>query len=271
MTTRRRLLLGTAAALSVPRLAAAQQRASLADPLRLGVDHALVDSGLASALLKGFGRDTGVVVQLNGGPAQPLLEALERGELDATLTNAPQAELRLESQGLAHDRRRVADTALVLVGPAPKKKTPDPAGIARMTDAAAALAQIRDAAMAAPGTIGFLSAGDGSGAHLAEQALWRAAQVAPAAPWYAKVAAGSLAAQARQQAAYALVERGVWAARGGAPLAVLVEGDERMALPVHVMRAFRVNHPAGKLFATWITGPKGRAVVAAQRGYRVPA
>lgn len=271
MTTRRRLLLGTAAALSFPHLAAAQQRASLADPLRLGADHSLMDSGLAPALLKAFGRDTGVVVQLNGGPAQPLLEALERGELDATLTNAPQAELRLESQGLAHDRRRVADTALVLVGPAPKKKTPDPAGIAKMTDAAAALVQIRDAAMAAPGTIGFLSAGDGSGAHLAEQALWRAAQVAPASPWYAKVAAGALAAQARQQAAYALVERGVWSARGGAPLAVLVEGDERMALPVHVMRAFRVNHPAGKLFATWITGPKGRAVVAAQRGYRVPA
>lgn len=270
MTTRRRLILGTTAVLSVPALALAQQRASLADPLRLGADTSLVESGLAAALQTAFGRDTGVAVKLQAGPALPLLETLERGELDAALTNAPEAEARLEAQGLIHDRRRVADGALVLVGPAPKKKTPDPAGIAKMKDAAAALVQLRDVALDQPGTITFLTAGDGSGAHAAEQALWRAAKVAPAAPWYAKAPPGTLVAQARQQSAYALVERAVWAARGGAPLAVLVEGDERMALPVHVMRAFRVNHPAGKLFVAWITGPKGRAVVAAQRGYRLP-
>lgn len=271
MTTRRRLLFGTAAALSVPHLAIAQLRASLADPLRLGVDQSLAESGLATALQTAFGRDTGVAVKLQAGSALPLLETLERGELDAALTNTPEAETKLEAQGLVHDRRRVADTALVLVGPAPKKKKPDPAGIAKMTDAAAALLQLRDTALDQPGTIVFLSAGDGSGAHAAEQSLWRAAKVAPAAPWYVKAQAGQFVVQARQQAAYALVERGVWAARGGAPLAVLVEGDERMAIPVHVMRSFRVNHPAGKLFTAWITGPKGRAVVAAQRGYRVPA
>ena len=268
---RRHLLVAAAAALAAPVPLRAQQRASLADPLRLGADQALVDSGLAAALQKAFGRDTGVAVKLQAGLSLPLLDALERGELDAALTNAPEAETRLESQGLVHDRRRVADAALVLVGPAPKKKAPDPAGIAKMGDAAAALAQLRNAALANPGSIAFLSSGDGSGAHLAEQALWRAAKVAPAAPWYVKAETGSsLIAQARRQGAYALVERGVWADHGGAPLAVLVEGDARMAVPVHVMRSFRVNHPAGKLFTQWITGPKGRAVVAAQRGYRAP-
>jgi hypothetical protein len=62
---------------------------------------------------------------------------------------------------------------------------------------------------------------------------------------------------------------------GGKLDAVMVcktpEGDARMAMPVHVMRSFRVNHPGGKLFTTWIGGPKGRAIVAAQRGYRPPA
>lgn len=268
---RRRLLIASAAALAAPLALHAQQRASLADPLRLGADQALVDSGLAAALQTAFGRDTGVAVKLQPGLSSTLLEALERGELDATLTNAPELELKLESQGLAHDRRRVADAALVLVGPATKKKTPDPAGIAKMSDAAAALTQLRDAALANPGAITFLSAGDGSGAHLAEQALWRAAKIAPAAPWYQKAAAGGLLAQARAQGAYALVEHGVWADHGGAPLAVLVQGDPRMLVPVHVMRSFRVNHPAGKLFTQWITGPKGRAVVARQRGYRLPA
>ncbi len=270
MLQRRHLLISGAAVLAAPTVLHAQQRASLADPLRLGADQALVDSGLAAALQTAFGRDTGVAVKLLGGPALPLLEALERGELDAALTNAPEAELKLESQGLAHDRRRVADTALVLVGPAPKKKTPDPAGIAKMTDVAAALGKLRDTALDHPGTIAFLSAGDGSGTHAAEQALWRAARTAPAAPWYVKAEPGALLAQARRQGAYALVERGVWADHGGAPLAVLVDGDPRMALPVHVMRSFRASHPAGKLFTQWILGPMGRAVVAAQRGYRVP-
>ena len=37
-----------------------------------------------------------------------------------------------------------------------------------------------------------------------------------------------------------------------------------------VMRAFRVNHPAAKIFVAWIAGPKGRHIVAGQRGYRPP-
>lgn len=249
----------------------AQRIRSLKDPLRLAVDSSLMDSGLAHALQQAFGRDTGVAVQLTAGAALPLLEALERGEFDAALTNAPEAELKLDKQGLVHDRRAIADSALVVVGPAPKKKQPDPAGIAGGKDIAAALVRIRDAALATPGAVSFLSAHDGSGLHAAEQALWRGAQVAPAAPWYtAAKQPAQLIAQARASGAYALVERGVWAARGGAPLAVLVEGDTRMVVPVHVMRAFRVNHPAAKIFVAWIAGPKGRLIVASHRGYRPP-
>jgi tungstate transport system substrate-binding protein len=270
MIARRRLVAaGLAGWLASPALA--QRIRSLKDPLRLAVDAALMDSGLAHALQRAFGRDTGVAVQLTGGASLPLLDALERGEFDAALTNAPEAELRLEKQGLAHDRQAVAAGSFVIVGPAPKKKTPDPAGIAGSKDVADALVRIRDAALAAPGTVAFVSANDGSGLHAAEQALWRAARVAPAAPWYAAAATpAKLVAQARATGAYALVERGVWSAQGGAPLAVLVEGDARLAAPVHVMRSFRVSHPAAKIFVTWIAGPKGRRIVAGRRGYRVP-
>ncbi|MBX3603723.1 MAG: substrate-binding domain-containing protein [Piscinibacter sp.] len=270
MLHRRHLLLAGCAAAAGPGWA--QQRRSLKDPLRLGVDDALVESGLAPALQKAFGRDTGVAVQLVPGPALPTLDALERGELDAALTNAPEAEARLEQKGLAHDRRPVATGGFVIVGPAPTPKSFDPAGIARMSDATEALVRVRDAALGAPGTVLFLSAGDGSGTHAAEQALWRAARVAPAAPWYQAAAKGSpLLTQARSLPAYALVDRAVWARHGGKPLAVLVEGDPRLSVPVHVMRSFRVNHPAGKIFTGWITGPKGRRVVAGLRGYSVPA
>ena len=282
MTSRRYVFLGGLAAplwlatagLATP--AQAQQRKSLADPLRLGVDEALMSSGLARSLQRAFGLDTGIAVQLVPGPALPLLEALERGELDATLTNAPDAETRLAQLGLAHDRRAVALGALVLVGPAPKSKLSDPAGVAGLADTAGgrdiaqALQRIA-AAAATPGTLQFLSSADGSGTHAAEQALWRAAKLAPAAAWYAAVDKGSgVIAQARARGAYALVERGAWADLGGAPLAVLLEGDPAMDLPVHVMRSFRINHPAARIWAAWIAGPKGARVVAAQRGYRAP-
>ena len=263
---RRRFLTAAAAAIALPALA--QQRRSLADPLRLGVDLALVDSGLARALQVGFGRDTGVAVKLEPRPAAAVLEALERGELDASLTNAPEIETKLFDAGYAHDRRLVATGSWVLVGPKPKsRKQPDPAGIAGERDIAVALAKLRDAP---EGSATFLSANDGSGTHLAELALWRIAKIGPAAPWHAVSAATPTPyiARLRSAGAYGIVDRGAWAALGGAPLAVLVEGDARMDAPVHVMRSFRTSHPAAKLFSGWIAGPKGRRVVAGARGYR---
>jgi tungstate transport system substrate-binding protein len=273
MMISRRHLLGVPLGSLLPLAAArAQHRRSLRDPLRLGVDTALFDSGLARALQQGFGRDTGVAVGLVRAPALPLLEGLDRGEFDAALTNTPAAEAGLAQQGLAHDRRVIARGEFVIVGPAPHRKNKDPAAIAGMRVAAEALIQVRSAALAAPGSLSFLSAGDGSGTHAMEQALWRQARLAPEPPWYLTADSRTgLIAQARARGAYALVERGAWAVQGGAPLAVLVEGDPSLVEEVHVMRAFRVDHPAGKLFVAWIAGPKGRRIVAAHRGYRRPA
>jgi tungstate transport system substrate-binding protein len=259
----RRLVL--AAAALWPLAAWPQQRAALIDPLRLGADRGLAAAGLVRALVLAFGRDTGIAVKTSTAPASQLLESLERGELDVALVDAPDAERRLVDAGLAHERRPVASAEFVVVGPAPQKKprTPDPAGIAGERDVAAALRRIRDAA--AP----FVSAGDGSGVHLLEQSLWRAAQIAPEPPWYAALADGAaLASEARARVAYAVVERGVWSAQGGAPLAVLVEGDPRLLVPVHAMRSFRSSHRAARLFTDWIGGPKGRRAVAGVRGFR---
>ena len=271
MISRRTLVSGSLIGLIPTGKAWSQQRRSLSDPLRLGVDSALFDSGLAKALQQAFGRDTGVAVKLVRMPALPLLEAIDRGEIDAALANAPAAEARLDKEGLVHDRQPIAGGEFVLVGPAVRGKVKDPAAIAGQHGIVQALIELRNGALATPGAITFLSAGDGSGTHALEQTLWREAKIAPAAPWYAVADAnGGPIAQARARNAYALVERGVWLAQGGSPLAVLVEGDPLLVETVHVMRSFRVNHPAGKLFVAWIAGPKGRRVVAAQRSYRGP-
>ena len=264
MTTRRHTLLrigAAAAALTWAGGAVAAQRRSLADPLRLAADDALVDSGLAGALQRAFGQDTGVAVLLIRGPATTVLEALERGEHDAALTNAPDVELPLDKQGLVHDRRPIVASDFVLVGPSALVKP-----LAAGKDVGLALSRL--AQVQAP----FLSRPDGSGTHLAELAAWRLAKTAPAGDWYQKATAGKpLLVDARERNACVLVERGVWAAHGAVKgMAALVDGDPRLAVDVHVMRTFRAErqHPAGKLFVNWISGEKGRALAASHRGYR---
>lgn len=234
--------------------------------LRVGADVALVESGLAARLQRAFGADTGIAVRVVGGAALAVLDALRDGELDAALLNIPAAEGVLDGQGLVHDRRAIAAGEFAIVGPAPRGRPVPPSGAA-----VALLARLHERAQAEPGSVTFLSASDGSGGHVAEQALWRAARIEPVAPWYAAADPGhGLIAQARRRGAYALVERGAWARLGGAPLVVLAAGDPRLLETVHAMRSFRIAHPAGKIFIAWIAGRRGRAVVAALPGYRAP-
>ncbi len=265
----RRRLLAASLVLAAAPAARAQVASGPPVPLRLGVDRALVESGLARSLQHAFGADTGIAVKLVAGPALAVLDAVRDGEVDAALTNAPEVEARLDKQGLVHDRRPIADGEFVVVGPAPPRvrgKAP-PAGKSGVD----ALAHIQELATAAPDSLVFLSAGDGSGTHVAEQALWRMTHIEPVAPWYVAADPKSgFVAQVRARGAYALVERGAWAAQGGPPLAVLVEGDPLLVESVHAMRAFRITHPAGKIFVAWIAGGRGRAVVAAHHGYRAP-
>ena len=262
MTTSRRLILAALASAGLP-AAHAVQRKSLSDPMRLGAEQALIESGLAPQFQKAFGRDTGVAVQLVPGRSAELLESLERGEVDAAMTNAPELETSLEKKGLAHDRRQLAVGDFVLVGPmeGTGKKAKDPVGIAGERDVAAALARLAEAKAR------FIGAPTGCGAQIASLKLWHAAKVSPAAPWFVE-AKGSPLDQAFAEGAYTLVERGVWLAKARKPFALMVEGDPRLTTEVHVMRSFRVNHPAAKLFGQWVGGPQGARVAASVRGWK---
>ena len=263
---RRRLL---AAGLALVAPAARAQKAAGTGPLRLGVDHALIESRLGLSLQTAFSADTGIAVKLVAGPALAVLEATKEGELDAALTNAPAAEAALDKQTLVHDRRAIAAGDFLIVGPAPRGRGKSAPAASR--SAVEVLTRIRDLAVAAPDSLVFLSAGDGSGTHLAEQALWRAAAIAPAAPWFVNAGGSAgFAAKVRSRGVYAVVERGAWSVAGGG-LAVLADGDPLLAESVHAMRSFRATHPAGKIFIAWIGGGRGHAVVASHRGYRKPA
>lgn len=265
---RRRLFLAAAAASAAASVGAQTGGpAARGGPLRVGADRSLVDSGLAGSLKRSFSADTGIALKLVAGPALTILDAVQNGEIDAAIVNAPAAEAELERQGLVHDRRAIAHSEFLLVGPAPGVRGRSFVAGKSGVDL---LASIRDVA-ADGGALVFMSAGDGSGAHVAEQALWRAARIAPTAPWYASAEPGlGFISQVRARGAYAVVERGAWTALGGKPLSILVTGDPSLAESVHAMRSFRVAHPAGKIFVGWIAGERGRAVVATRGSYLAP-
>lgn len=271
----RRRLLVLAASAGLPASAFAQGAA--ARRLTVGVETSLHLSGLATALSAALARDTGLAIAWQPGPSGLLLPQLERGEIDAALSLAPDLEASLLRQNLIHDRRPIAETALLLVGPAPRKATrkepavPDPAGIAGETDIARALAGI--AAAGQRGEAVYVAPSEPSGVRLLEQALWKAAGPQPIGPWLRSHGDGpaALLAAAAQAGGYALVERGAWAVLGGRhpALTALVADDPRQRSTCHIMRSFRVNPPAGKLAVAWLAGPRGRRVVAGfGRGYR---
>jgi tungstate transport system substrate-binding protein len=262
MLSRRQLLAALAATPALSGAARAQGPSERGGPLRLGVDRALLESGLAKSLQHAFGADTGIAVLLVPGPALAILDAVKNGEVDTALLNVPAAEEALDKQGLVHDRRLISESEFILVGPVapakPRGRLPPPG-----KSGVEALDRIRVQAYADPASLVFLSAGDGSGTHVAEQALWRAAKIEPLAPWYVVADPKQpFIAQVRARAAYALVERGAWSALGGTPASVIVEGDPQLAESVHAMRSFRVSHPAGKIFLAWIGGAHGRAALA---------
>jgi tungstate transport system substrate-binding protein len=252
--------------------AAAQQRRPT-DPLLLGVESLLDASGLAVHLLRALTRDTGLPVRRRAGDGATLVAQAERGELDAVITQAPQAEELLERRGLLHDRRLIVLGEYVIAGPAGKQG--DPARVRGLNDAATALARI--ATTGAAGKCSFVTTGGTTGVQPAEVALWKLVGPQPTGAWLKPAGAGPTAALelARELRAYVLVEQGVFSALSGPQtrgLEVLVRGDTRLAAPYHVMRSFRVNHPGGKLLVSWLSGRGGRlAVTRFGRGYRLPS
>jgi len=222
-------------------------------------------SGLFAHLLPIFTRESGIgvrVVALGTGQA---LDAARRGDADVVLVHDRAAEERFVAAGHGGPRHPIMFNDFVIIGPAA-----DPAGIAGLRVAAAALAKI--AAAGAP----FISRGDRSGTHTAELRLWQQAGVDPAtgrARWYREIGQGMGPAlnTAAAQGAYLLADRGTWLSfRNRQDLTILLAGDVRLfnqygAMLVNPARHPHVQAAAGQAFIDWLRGPAGQAAIGAYR------
>lgn len=225
------------------------------EPLVLASTTSTEDSGLFDVLIPAFQASNPAyqvrVVAVGTGQA---LELGRRKDADVLLVHAPPAESAFVANRYGIERRRVMYNDFVIVGPAS-----DPAGVAGMTDAAAALAAIAEAR--AP----FVSRGDDSGTHRKERSLWDDAGVTPSGDWYREAGQGmgAVLRMVGEMGAYTLTDRGTYlnfAEELG--LTVLVEGDPRLRNQYGVITVAGAMNPEGaRAFADWVTGPEGQRVI----------
>ena len=219
----------------------------------LATTTSIQDTGLLDSLLPMFARDTCIKVKPIAVGTGAALEMAKRGDADAVLVHAPEAEKAYVESGELIDGRRIMHNDFLILGP-----KEDPAHIRGGKDAAAAMK-----AIAAGGS--FVSRGDGSGTEKKELELWKAAGVSPASMARREetgqgMGATLLIADARQT--YTLTDRGTWLAfRDKMSLVPLVEGDPRL---LNIYHAYGVNpgkHPTVKRaeaarFVRYLTEPR---------------
>lgn len=236
-----------------------QQNGALVIAATTSVD----DSGLFDHILAPFTASTGIAVRVVSRASASALMTAERGTIDLVIVNDPEALDHFVATGQGTRRHRFMYNRFVVVGP-----LADPAGVRGMADAAAALREI--ARRRAP----FVSRGDNSGTHTAEQHLWAAAKINPkarAGNWYRETGLGmGLTIQmAARLNAYTLTDRATWL-RTGAASQILVDGDPQLFNPYEIVLVNPANHPhvnvaAATAFIDWVLSEEGKATIGSHR------
>lgn len=228
---RRSIVLTVAAAAWFTPHAWAQHRADIT----LATTTSTQDTGLLDSLLPMFTLATGIDVKPIAVGTGAALEMARRGDADAVLVHAPEAEAAYVQSGDLIGGRLIMHNDFVILGPAG-----DPAHVRSARGLSA-----RMRAIAAGGS--FVSRGDGSGTEKKELALWKGAGVSPASlPHREETGQGMgatlLVAEARQT--YTLTDRGTYLAfKDRLTLVPLVEDDPSLR---NIYHAYVVNpgkHP----------------------------
>ena len=223
------------------------------------------NSGLFDHILDDFGHATGIVVKVVAvGTGQAIRNSMN-GDGDVLLVHARDAEEEFVAAGYGIERFDLMYNDFVIVGP-----TKDPAGVAGIADAGAALLEI------ARNGHTFASRGDDSGTHKKETILWRSTGLDPtlhSGSWYLETGSGMGATLnvAANLGAYVLTDRATWLAfQNRGDLALLVEGDEALfnqygVTLVNPQRFPHVHEEEARIFVNWLLSPTGQASIASYR------
>ena len=218
-------------------------------------------SGLYDHLLPKFEEDTGIHVNVVAvGTGQAIKNAMNC-DGDVLLVHARPAEQTFVEEGYGVERHDLMYNDFVIVGP-----ESDPAGIAGIADAAAALEK------AAEEEALFASRGDDSGTHKKEMALWADTDFDPTAAsgkWYRETGSGMGATlnAAVGMDAYVMTDRATWISfENKGDFEILVEGDEDLfnqygVILVSPERCPSGNAEAARTFVDWLLSEEGQEAI----------
>ncbi len=236
-----------------------------AEEMRMAVTTSFDNSGLADVLLPAIKADLDLDVRLLVVGTGQALRLGEAGDVDAVLVHSKAAEEKFMAAGHGTLRREIMYNDFVFVGP-----KADPAAIMDAASVADAVQRI-EAAQAA-----FVSRGDDSGTHKAEQKIWASAglDIAGFGDWYSPVGAGMGAAlnTASGMGAYIVSDRASWLNFGNkGDLALLYSGDPALfnqyaLLPVNPDKNDSIRNDLAVKLEAWLTSPRAAELI---NGYKI--
>ena len=190
------------------------------------------------------------------------IRAAQNGDGDLLLVHDKTSELVFMDQGYGEHRHQIMYNDFVIVGP-----QEDPAKVSDHKNIQAIFKAI------ANNHALFISRGDNSGTHKAEQRLWRSAGIEPntlTGETYREVGSGmgrTLNITASLNA-YTLVDRGTWLSfKNRQKLAVLAEGSKQLFNQYSVITLNQkyfphLNHSGAQTFANWLISTEGQQAIA---------
>ena len=231
-------------------------------PAGVGV---LFFSGLLAWLIPAFEKESGDKVRVTLGGTGQVLKFGRNGDIDVILSHSKSDEEKFIADGFGIARFEVMYNDFIIVGPGG-----DPAKIRGLTNPQMAFQKILQ------GRYLFVSRGDESGTHRAEQKIWLDAKLQPEGNWYMRAGAGmaEVLRIAHERGAYAITDRATFLNhKKSLDLQLLVTGEPKIpnqyaVMAVNPKKYPGVNAAGAQRFVDWITSKDGQAHIA---GFRVDA
>ena len=223
------------------------------------------NSGLYDHILPMFTEKTGIEVRVVAVGTGQAIRNAANGDGDVLFVHAKPTEEKFVADGHGVARFDVMHNDFVIVGP-----PSNPAGVAGMTDAVAALTKLAEAE--AP----FASRGDDSGTNKAELRLWKEAGIdveAASGGWYRETGSGMGATlnTGTGMGAYVMTDRATWIAFGNkGDYRIAVEGDPRLFNQYGIILVNPDKHPNVKAelarqFVDWVLSGEGQTAIASYK------
>ena len=210
----------------------------------------LYDTKLLDMLQPMFESKYNVKLKITSQGTGKAIELAKNGDADVLLVHSPSQELAFMKAGYGLNRRSFASNSFLIVGPAN-----DPAGIANMTpENAFATLIVKGTNKTAD--ISFISRGDGSGTHTAEQKIWSNAgynytvKVEKSGTWYIEAGKGmgETLQMASEKGSYTLTDEGTYLAyKSNLSLVPLISKGPSLLNIYSVMTVYNDKQPADKI------------------------